>query len=217
MNDNENTGQELAQRIGRLKNSMKSLQEYKGEIVKNLKSILREIKILRHKQTDRAEGKEVITAFLNSIEKKAVRIEELCTASGSTEEVEAGDAAYYKVNLKRVLNFGILDIESEDTVLQVVFKGCLFEIINELITKYIEDSKTSCPIEFRGYVSRKMLEKKLYGKYVGRNRLNSHITRIRTMLTENGMADSLFIKSLEEYIRMNVNSNDVTVTDIKTD
>lgn len=215
--DNQNTGKDLVMKIHKLKDSLQRLQEYKGEIFSNLQSIIRDVKLLRNRQLESRPEKEKVIRGLDKIEQKARRIEALFNSTAIENETESSSGRYYKINLRRILNFGILDIESEDSTLSIMFKGRLFEIMNELIKKYIDDSGTNVPVEFRGYVNRRKLEKKLYGKYVGRNRLNSHITRIRTVLQENGLTDTSFIKSLEDFVRLNVDSYDVKITDIATE
>jgi hypothetical protein len=206
-----NQDNELIEKIKKLQAQLKNLQEHKGDIFSNLQTIIRETKYVKNKINQDTFEKDKIFKALNVIEENSKDIEELFTTPVKEEVKRQG--RYYKVNLRKILNFGILDVESEDSTVSVVFKGKLFEIIKSLINKYIEDMSTNVPVEFRGYLNRKDLEVKLYGEYIGKNRLNSHITRIRTMLMENGLTDTSFIKSLEEFIRLNIDSNDVTITE----
>lgn len=215
MNEQDHDNQ-LIGKIKKLQVQFEKLQGHKGDIFGNLQTILREAKYIKNKfnkdtLTEEIPEMEKIQKALNLIETKARSIEELFNAP-VPEEVEASGRSY-KVNLKKILNFGILDVESTDSTVSVVFKGKLFKIMNALVKKYIDDMSTSVPVEFRGYINRMELEKMLYGEYIGRNRLNSHITRIRTMLIDNGLTDTTFIKSLEEFVRLNIDSYDVYITE----
>lgn len=204
---------DLDVKIMKLRSTLQKLQEQKGAIFSNLQSILRENKLIKNQyERNKEVNYESIKKALDTIDEKAKAIEMLFTNPQEVDESEY-PVRDYKVNLRKILNFGILTIEAEDFSVTATFKGKLFEIINTLVKKYIDDIGTSVPVEFRGYVRRKELEKKLYGKYIGRNRLNSHITRIRTILLKDGLTDTEFIRSQDDYVRINIDSDDVTITE----
>lgn len=215
--DFEDQSKELVSRLIKLKASLQLLQEYKGEIYGNLQGIDRELTFIGKRQNPNNENESRVLQSLEKIKKRTRQIENILTQVPADAANAAKAETYYKVKLRKILNFGILEVESETISLSVQFKGRLFEILEELIKKYVGDSKTDVPIEFRGYVNRKKLEKRLYGKYVGRNRLNSHITRIRSILIENGLTDASFIKSMDDFLRLNITSDDVTITTISTE
>ncbi len=66
--------------------------------------------------------------------------------------------------------------------------------------------------DIRGLVDRDEVEKRVFGKVCKNNRLNTNITRIRTLLANEGLTIDL-IESKDSMVRIKTISDKVVITD----
>lgn len=84
----------------------------------------------------------------------------------------------------------------------------LFELLEFLIEKLIEDIKKDIPLEERGFIEKKIIEEKIFQGIEETNRFNSNNSRIRKMLKNSGLSPN-FIENRDCYYRINTISEKV--------
>lgn len=200
---------ELIKHVLKLERSLKRMQDQRGIFSTNLDRLKREVENIKSKKIPSTRKS------IRIIEDVIYELENFYNYKPDKKIKTSIYIPHYTIVLVRRSDFGTLTIDYDSGFVSISLSGILFTIINILLTKYLIDTNNiNVPIGYQGAVSRSELDKQLYGPDTGKNKLKTHISRIRKLLLQKGFLDENFITSNEAFIRLNINGSDIQIIDM---
>ncbi|MCG8570496.1 MAG: hypothetical protein MJB14_10185 [Spirochaetes bacterium] len=199
---------ELNEKIYHLKKNLNQLETSEKGIFNTTYKILRENKkIMDYLEEYKMIKKDaVITYSVHNIDKGGKKILELLEHPLTDEK---DDAASYEIALHTKTK--VFELSISGYHYEIMLKGILYNIIHVLMDKLVNDIKNNVTnYDVRGLVERDQIETKVFGKICRNNRLNTNITRIRSLLASEGLTIDL-IESKDSMVRINTISDKITI------
>ena len=151
-----------------------------------------------------------LVAAANSIEKSTHKILDLLEQPRKGKEESEGVNSF-QISLHQKTK--VMELTVSGYHYEIMLKGILFNIIFVLMEKLVDDIKNNVTnFEVRGLVDRDEVEKRVFGKVCKNNRLNTNITRIRSLLANEGLTLDL-IESKDSMVRIKTISDKIEIVD----